>query len=488
MSRVIPRIERAAQREMGYAAGEDVVNRAAIARAARQAVDTPSFADGVVDARPSVVGMESPVVERLLSLRRLRRTDWTLLLSVVSLGAIGLLMVFSASQAIDPTDPSYLLRHQALSAALGGLALVVAARLDYHHWRRLALPGFFVALGLMALTLLVGRQVNGAQRWLGGAFGFQPSEPTKLALILFLAYWFARVGPNIRSMRWGLLPFLGASGALAGLTLLQRDMGTTVVIVALAFAMYFTAGARTSHLIALLAAGGLGLGVLAFGVAYRRARLAAFLDPTPPGCRDAHSYQVCQGLLSLGSGGWLGAGLGASVQKAGYLPFPQTDSIYAVVGGELGLLGCALTIGLLLAVVWRGYRAGRRAPDAFGALLACGIATWLGAQAAINIGSVVAAIPFTGVPLPFISYGGAALVSELAGVGVLLNIYAQGAPLRRVGLARRERQNALAGVAPSADGAPGLHAGMPLATPAHTWTSSGPSPLARTRGEEHTSQ
>lgn len=505
MTQMIPRVERATQRGGGYQAGEDVADRAALTRVARAGAETSELGatgGAALGASPSIVGMESPVVARLLSLRRLRRTDWTLLISLVSLLAIGLLMVFSASQALYPTDPAYLLRHQALSAALGVLALVVAARFDYHHWRRLALPGLVVAFALMTLTLFIGRQANGAQRWLGGVFGFQPSEPTKLALALFLAYWFARVGPDIRSVRRGLLPFVGAAGALAGLTLAQRDMGTTVVVVALAFAMYFTAGARASHLLGLLGLGALALGTLIYGVSYRRARLMAFLDPTPPGCRDAHSYQVCQGLLSLGSGGGLGAGLGASVQKAGYLPFPQTDSIYAVLGGELGLIGCALTVGLLLTVVWRGYRAGRRAPDAFGALLACGIATWLGAQAAINIGSVVAAIPFTGVPLPFVSYGGAALVSELAGVGVLLNIYSQGAPLRTIGLMRRTRGDAAAPspASPTLRSAPPsetatepdhgstLHAGTPLATPAHTWTSSRTTTFARKRGEEHTSQ
>ena len=475
---------------VSYGIGEDVVDRAAITRAALRAPEEAP--PPIVGVAADAVGMESPAVERLLSLRRLRRTDWTLILAVVALGGIGLLMVFSASQALNPTDPSYLLRRQALSAALGLLALVVGARFDYHHWRWLALPGIIIALGLMALTLLIGREVNGAQRWLGGSFGFQPSEPAKLALILFLAYWFARVGPGIRSLRYGLLPFLGAAGGLAALTLAQRDMGTTVVVVLLAFGMYFTAGARPAHLIALIGLGALALGALALTVGYRRARLSAFLDPLPPGCRDASSYQVCQGLLSLGSGGSLGAGLGASVQKAGYLPFPQTDSIYAVLGGELGLLGCAFVIGLLAVVIWRGYRTGRRAPDTFGALFAAGIATWLAAQAAINIGSVVAAIPFTGVPLPFISYGGAALVSELAGVGILLNIYAQGAPLRNATLARRARQDTPArhishnDDAEEGADAPMLQAGMPLATPAHTWTKSEPTSFARTSGEEHT--
>ncbi len=513
MRRVIPDSGHTVQRARAhlaasahYPAGVDAADRAAVthaavARAARLAADEaapPRRADDI-----AAVGMASPALERLLSLRRLRRADWTLILSVFGLSAIGLLMVFSVSQAIAPNDPWYWLRHQALMAALGLLALVVFARIDYHSWYRWrwVAPGALgVALALMTATLFYGLEVNGGQRWLGGSFGFfQPSEPAKLALILFLADWFARVGPGVRSVRRGLAPFAGATGALVALTLLQRDLGTTVVIIALAFAMYFTAGARLSHLIKLLGVGVLCLGGLALAVSYRRARLAAFLNPLPPGCRDPNSYQVCQGLLSLGSGGGLGAGLGASVQKAGYLPFPQSDSIYAVLGGELGLLGCALTIGLLIAVVWRGYGAGRRAPDTFGALLACGIATWFATQAAINIGSVVAAIPFTGVPLPFVSYGGAALVSELAAVGILLNIHAQGAPLRNAALARRLRRDDGTTTQRAGDHAANRLpqqrrrrplAGMPLATSTLLWTArtrGEPASFARTRGEEQPS-
>lgn len=461
MTRAIPgkeqRAARGEQEPVGYVVGEDVADRVASTSIARPVPEqSPPTAD-----TPAVVavGMTSPVGERLLSLRRLRRADLILLLAVVVLVALGLLMIYSASQALNPTDPAYLLRRQALSAALGGLALVVTARIDYHYWRHWATVGLLVALGMMALTLFIGREANGAQRWLGIGVSFQPSEPAKLTLSLFLAYWFARIGPDIRSVRRGLLPFIGATAALAALTLAQRDMGTSVVIVVLALAMYFTAGARAWHLIALLGLGALALGALAISLSYRRARLAGFLEPLPPGCDSANSYQVCQGLLSLGSGGVAGAGLGASVQKAGYLPFPQTDSIYAVLGGELGLIGCAFAVALLVVIVWRGYRVGRSAPDPFGALLACGIATWLGAQAAINIGGVVAAIPFTGVPLPFISYGGAALASELAGVGVLLNIYAQGAPQRRLALSRRRvADGSSAALSRKRPGATGGHA------------------------------
>lgn len=485
----------------GYLVGEDLADRTALTHTTGAPIAplAPVRGDRAypVERTPTaVVGMTSPAVERLISLRRLRGADWTLILAVFGLCAIGLLMVFSVSQALVPTDPWYLLRRQALSAALGAVALIVVARVDYHSWRHLALPGLILALALMALTLLIGRESNGAQRWLSAAgLTFQPSEPAKLALVVFLAYWFAHVGPDIRSVRRGLLPFLGATGALAALTLAQRDMGTTVIVIALAFAMYFTAGARPAHLLALLGLGALSLGALAIAVSYRRARLTSFLDPLPPGCHDAGSYQVCQGLLSLGSGGALGAGLGASVQKAGYLPFPQTDSIYAVLGGELGLLGCALTLGLLGVVVWRGYRAGRRAPDTFGALLACGVATWLGVQAAINIGGVVAAIPFTGVPLPFISYGGAALVSALAAVGALLNVHSQGAPLRPAGSSHRTQRQAEHDATEATDVTDHLEGrrlpkltGTPLATRGYIWNRSGRSALAHRRGEERLSQ
>lgn len=477
------RAYRASQR---YLAGEDVADRAALTRA------TPLPA-APADVPPRevapVIGAASPLSARVRALQHLRSAEWTLIVATFGLSALGLLMMVSVSQAIEPSDPWSLARHQALAGALGSLALIVVARIDYHRWQRLALPGLIAALALMALTLLVGQEVNGGRRWLGGALSFQPSEPAKLALILFLAAWFARVGPDVRTVRRGLLPFLGATGALVALTLAQRDLGTASVIIALAVAMYFTAGARLSHLLALLGAGGLGMVALIVAEGYRRARLVAFLDPLPPNCQDPRSYQVCQGLLSLGSGGGLGAGLGASVQKAGYLPLPQSDSIYAVLGGELGLFGCALTLGLLLALIWRGYRAGRRAPDRFGVLLACGITTWLAAQATINIGGVVAAIPFTGVPLPFISYGGAALVSALVGVGALLNIAAQGAPLRAwrplAGAARWRQRDASAVSDEEAPERQRSLSGMPLATAGNTRTWSEPRLFARTSGEEH---
>jgi cell division protein FtsW (lipid II flippase) len=186
--------------------------------------------------------------------------------------------------------------------------------------------------------------------------------------------------------------------------------------------MFFAAGASLLQLVPVALLSGGSAWLLTAGTAFRRARLDAFLHPLPPGCSNAASYQVCQGLISLGSGGLFGRGLGDGIAKAGYLPNPFTDSIFAVIGEELGLVGCGLVFALFIALAFFGFRIGRRAQDPFAALVACGITTWLVVQAAVNIGSVVDAIPFTGVPLPFISVGGSSLVTSLAAVGLLLNI------------------------------------------------------------------
>jgi cell division protein FtsW len=306
---------------------------------------------------------------------------------------------------------------------LGGIALLVTSRVEYRLWRRVALPGMMLALVLLVAVLVAGHTIYGAQRWLHvGFFSFQPSELTKLALALYVADWLARKGDAVRTLLNGLLPFAALTGVVLALILLQNDLGTSIVVAMLAVAMFYAAGANLLQLLPTLALGGLATFVLATGSSFRRARLDAFLHPLPAGCADAASYQICQGLISLGSGGLFGRGLGDSVQKAGYLPNPFTDSIFAITGEELGLVGCLFILGLFGLLAFRGLRVSRRAPDAFGALLACGLTCWLLAQAAINIGSVVDALPFTGVPLPFVSFGGSSLVTALAAVGILLNI------------------------------------------------------------------
>ncbi len=368
-----------------------------------------------------VAGAHDAFSARLRAWRRPGAPDYALLLGVVGLLLLGLVMVFSASQLAVPGDPSYWFRRQLVWALLGLVALLVASRVDYHVLRRWAWPGLAAVVVLLALVLAAGRTAYGAQRWLHVYFfSFQPSELAKLALVIALARLLAAAGPRVRTLWGGLLPFCGLVGGVLALVLLQNDMGTSLVIGALALAMLFAAGAGT------LRTGGLALAAMAAYVAivaatpFRRARLDAFLHPLPAGCSGA--YQVCQGLISLGSGGIFGRGLGDSVQKAGYLPNPFTDSIFAVIGEELGLLGCLALIGLFAYLAYRGLRISQAAPDSFGALLACGITWWIAAQAAINIGSVVNAIPFTGVPLPFVSFGGSSLVTVLAAVGILLNV------------------------------------------------------------------
>jgi cell division protein FtsW len=348
--------------------------------------------------------------------------DYVLLLAVAALLLIGLLMVFSASQFYNSGDPGFLLRQQLIWAALGFIALAVTARIDYHAWRHVSVLGMLATLALLVIVLKFGQTLNGGQRWLSlGLFRLQPSEAAKLAVAVYLADWLARRGSTVTTFARGLLPFAALLGVVLGLVLMQNDLGTAAIIACLALAMFFSAGASVRQVLPML-----GLGVAALGAivafSFRRGRVDAFLHPLPHDCAVASSYQVCQGLIALGSGGLFGRGLGDSLQKAFYLPFPFNDSIFAVIGEELGLAGCALVLGLFALLAYRGFRAGRHAPEPFGALLAGGITCWLVAQALVNVGSVVDAIPFTGVPLPFVSFGGSSLVTSLAAVGVLLNI------------------------------------------------------------------
>ncbi|HEY7125083.1 MAG TPA: putative lipid II flippase FtsW [Ktedonobacterales bacterium] len=354
------------------------------------------------------------------------RIDYVLFAALMGMLCFGLVMVYSASTEAVPGDPTYWFRRELLWVGLGIAALVVTMRIPYYRWRRLAVYAMIGAFILMVLVLLVGKQVNGAQRWLalGPFFSFQPSELAKLAFILYIADWLSRKGRQVGTFIYGLAPFALLTGVVLSLVLFQNDMGTAIIIAALAVAMFITAGARfLVQLLPMLISGMLSFGFIALHTPFRQARLQALQDPL--NCVAQGSYQVCQGLIALGSGGLSGVGLGASRQKAGYLPNPWTDSIFAIIGEELGFIGCALILVLLLLFAYRAIRIGRRAPDMYGMLLATGIACWIAAQAMLNIGSVSALIPFTGVPLPFISFGGSSLVTTMAAVGILLNISRQ---------------------------------------------------------------
>jgi cell division protein FtsW len=351
------------------------------------------------------------------------RIDYALFAALCGLLCFGLVMVYSASTEAVPGDPAYWFRRELLWMGLGTAALVVTMRIPYSRWRRPAVYVMVGALLLMALVVLIGKEVNGAQRWLalGAFFSFQPSELAKLAFILYIADWLSRKGQQVGTFIYGLAPFALLTGVVLSLVMVQNDMGTAIIIAALAVAMFITAGARfLVQLLPTLVSGMLSFGFIVMHTPFRLARLQALQDPL--NCQAPGSYQICQGLLALGSGGLSGVGLGASRQKAGYLPNPWTDSIFAIIGEELGFIGCALILSLLLLFAYRAILVGRRAPDMYGMLLATGIACWIATQAFLNIGSVIALIPFTGVPLPFISFGGSSLVTTMAAVGILLNI------------------------------------------------------------------
>ncbi|HEY0756142.1 MAG TPA: putative lipid II flippase FtsW [Ktedonobacteraceae bacterium] len=352
------------------------------------------------------------------------RIDPWLLIVVMALLSLGIVMVYSASSFLAASytgDAGYYFQRELMWVSLGIIVMLVTMRIDYRYWRRFSLTGMIIILPLLVIVLKFGVTAYGASRWLalGSFFQFQPSELTKLVLALYIADWLARKGNQVSSFLYGLAPFVILVGIVLGLVLLENDMGTAIIIAGIAVAMFFTAGANIAQFLLALVCGGL-IFLREALQGYRYYRITGFLDPFKD--KTSINLQLYQGLLALGSGYWFGLGLGNSRQKTGYLPFPYTDSIFPIIGEELGFLGCALIVILFLFLAFRGFRLARRTQDLYGALLATGITTWLVLQAFINIGANTATIPYTGVPLPFISFGGSSVVVSLAAVGILLNI------------------------------------------------------------------
>lgn len=354
-----------------------------------------------------------------------------LLISAALLTTIGVVEVFSASSvyAFTHYDNSFwFLERQAAYAAIGVGALLLTARIRHTAWRKLSGPilAISVALLLLALHPTAGSSVYGASRWIAlGPLTIQPSEFAKLALVAFAAAVLAKKEGRLDDWLHLALPLGPVVLLVAAIVIMQRDLGTTVVIVGSVLLMLFVAGARLRHLAAtgIVALG--GLAYLIFGTAYRRARFLSFVDPWKDPL--SHGYQLIQGLIALGSGGWLGVGLGASRQKWAYLPNAHTDFIFAVLGEELGLIGELVVLILFGVMIYAGVRIAVRAPDAFGRLLAAGITSWIGLQAVVNLGAVTGLLPITGVPLPLVSFGGSALIVTLGAVGVLVSIARAGA-------------------------------------------------------------
>jgi cell division protein FtsW len=352
--------------------------------------------------------------------------DRLLFLTTLVLVAVSIVMVYSASNLMgagESARPNAFLAKQAVFAAMGLTAMFIAMRIDYEHYRdpRLILGLVGVTLVALVAVLLFGPEINGTHRWFAVAgVGIQPSELAKLAIILFTAAVLERRMERIAEPKYALGPIVAALVPMLALILLQPDFGSSVALLAIVVVMVFSAGLPWRYLACTVAAIVPVVAAVAILAPYRVRRLTAFLDPWSD--RSDTGYQVVQSLIAVGSGGVTGKGLGYSVQKLGYLPYPHTDFIFAVLAEELGLLGTTVMLICFCLITWRGLKTASRAPDAFGSFLALGLTAMIAVQAFVNMSVVLGLLPTKGITLPFISAGGSSLIMSLAGMGVLLNI------------------------------------------------------------------
>ena len=359
------------------------------------------------------------------------KPDYVLVISFLVIVIIGLIMLSSAGSVVSYErfgDSYYYFKHHFFSGVLPGIVLFfLASRFDYRRLRKLAFPLLLVSLGLLLLVFIpsIASVYGGSRSWVT-LFGiqFQPSEVVKLTFILYLSIWLAsRQKKEVQDVNTGLLPFLSLLGVVSLLMILQPDIGTLSIIIVSSFAVFFASGAKVTHLIAVGSGGLVALFALIKMAPYRAARFTTFLHPEldPLGM----GYHINQALLAIGSGGLFGRGFGESRQKFHYLPEVIGDSIFAVIAEELGFFITVLIIVLFLVMMYRGFKVAQNASDNLGRLIAVGITSWFSFQAFVNIGAMLAVLPLTGLPLPFISYGGSALAISMAAMGVLVNISKQ---------------------------------------------------------------
>ncbi|MBI2355639.1 MAG: putative lipid II flippase FtsW [Candidatus Doudnabacteria bacterium] len=359
--------------------------------------------------------------------RALPKVDYVLLITALILLGFGLLVVSSASTVLSferfGNNYYYFLRQLMFGAVPGLILMYLFSRIDYHYWQKIAPLLVLVGIGLLLIVLVpgVGPEVGGARRWIDfGFFLFQPAEFVKLATVLYLASWFDKRKHHARDLYYGFLPSLAITGLLAGLIMLEPDIGTMLVLAAITASMFFIGGTRIKH---LLTAGGVGLLILWLAIKaapYRLHRILAYLNPQAD--VQGASYQINQAILAIGSGGLWGLGFGQSRQKYNYLPEPIGDSVFAIMSEELGFVRISIILFLFFLLAYRGFKTALAASDDFGKMVAVGITSWIVLQALINVGGITAIIPLTGIPLPFVSYGSSALALNLAGLGILLNI------------------------------------------------------------------
>lgn len=365
--------------------------------------------------------------------------DGVLLSTVIALLVIGLLVMFSASYPAaieDGKKGTYYASRQMAFAIIGVVVMGIASVVNYHIYERLSVSGtaFIIALLLLVAVLIPGVGLNrgGATRWIGGeGFQFQPSELMKIAIVLLFATLIVRNAERMQSIRYGILPYLGVLVVVGALMMLEPHLSGTIIIVVLALTLMFVGGAKPLHLavMTLIGAIALVLGVLVMihmkGMDYFQVRILSWLDPFNEAYMQDQTWQTCQSLIAIGSGGMFGLGLGASRQKYNYLPEAQNDFVFAILCEEFGFVGAVTVILLFCLLVFRGFYIAAKAKDRFGMLVAVGLTMHIGLQALLNIAVVSNAIPNTGISLPFFSYGGTALVMQLAEMGILLNISRQ---------------------------------------------------------------
>ena len=380
-----------------------------------------------------VVAITGPRAAMRLAERQARRTSRLgvfVLIPMALLVVVGLGAILSSSSVLalrETGDSLYYFKQQAVWLGLGVAAMVAAALTPMRWWRRMAFPLFAVTVVLLVAVLLVGQRSYGSTRWLvAGPLSVQPSEIAKLTTILFLATLVSRKEDSMHRVRDFFWPVAASLGIVGGLVMFQPDLGTTLLIAAGAFAVMVASAAPLGWVLG----GALAGGAAAFGLAatstYRWARITSFLelgaDPLGGG------YQGVQSLVALGTGGLFGVGLGASRARWSFLPNAHTDFIFSIIGEETGLAGSLAVVALFVALTIAGTVVAYRSVDRFGRLVAIGITTWLVGQALVNIGGVVGVLPITGIPLPFVSYGGSALVTEMVAGGILISIIRQPLP------------------------------------------------------------
>ena len=352
--------------------------------------------------------------------------DYMLLSIILLLLIIGIVMVYSSSNVwanYKYADSFFYLKRQILFAGVGVFAMLFIMNIQYNIWKKYAKLILIICFILLIVVKIPGIGIvrGGAQSWIGiGAFSIQPSEFMKLGLIIFLANYVSLNQKYITSLKKGFIPVIGLVFIAFGLIMLQPDLGTGVVLVLTCVLMIFIAGAKISHFLGLSVIGLAGFVFLIISAPYRIKRITSFLNPWEDPLGDG--FQIIQSLYAIGPGGLMGVGLGESLQKYLYLPEPQTDFIFAILGEELGFIGGSITIGLFFLLFWRGIKIALEAPDQFGRFMAFGIVAMITIQVMINVSVVIGLIPVTGITLPFLSYGGSSLTLTLCSAGILLNV------------------------------------------------------------------